>query len=78
MKMFHLNCPRCGKFFYGELLLVDNRLPLHCPGCDAYLPPEEYGPLLGAGRETALARINKPLNETTIPEIIYRPDQKER
>jgi hypothetical protein len=77
VKMFHINCPHCGKFFYGEMLLIEGGLPLHCPGCDRYLSPQEYAGLLGGGSDAVLTRIKKPLNESTIPEIIYRPKPEE-
>ena len=41
MKLFDLNCPRCGTYFYVEELLMTLELPLHCPGCDAYLESAE-------------------------------------
>ena len=73
MKTFNINCPHCGTFFYAEILLKDNELPLHCPGCDIFIEYEEYIRLLPSGTATAVARINRPLTKETIPEIIYRP-----
>lgn len=73
MKVVFINCPRCGKAFCVEVLLTQNRLPLHCPGCDAFLAPAEYGPQLVSLVTTAVARIRRPLNENTAGEIIYIP-----
>lgn len=58
MNLADLNCPRCGKYFYVDRHLVAESLPLHCPGCDAFLEPSEYASRLGAsgGRDT-LSRV---------------------
>ena len=77
MKLVFIKCPHCGKRFYAEVLLSENRLPAHCPGCDAYLDYPMYAGQLTAGASSALARIRKPLNEKTIPEILYIPKKKE-
>lgn len=75
MRIVFINCPRCGKLFCVETLLTLNRLPLHCPGCDAYLEHREYSPQLAGTATTALARLRHPLNEATIREVVYLPAQ---
>jgi hypothetical protein len=73
MKMFNLNCPRCGKFFYGDRALIQLKTPVHCPKCDGYLPFEEYSPALEGKSGTALARLNKPLTKENMYEVLYVP-----
>ena len=77
MKVMFISCPHCGKRFYSEMLLVENRLPMHCGSCDAYIEYEVYTRQLAPAGSSALARIKKPLNEQTIPEILYIPDRKD-
>ncbi len=77
MKVMFISCPQCGKRFYSEMLLVENRLPMHCPGCDAYIGYAVYAQQVGPAGSSALARIKRPLNEKTIPEILYIPDPKD-
>lgn len=76
MKLIFFTCPKCKKLFYFETILLDNRLPLHCPGCDDYIPHKVYSEQLGGAVSSALTRIKKPLNEKTIPEILYIPEKK--
>lgn len=76
MKLVFITCQQCGKKFYCETLLTDNRLPLHCPGCDIYIDYSEYKGQIGSAVSSALTRIRKPLNEATIPEILYMPEKK--
>ncbi|OPX96535.1 MAG: hypothetical protein A4E60_03458 [Syntrophorhabdus sp. PtaB.Bin047] len=76
MKLVFIACERCGKTFYCETLLTDNRLPLHCPGCDTYIDHADYVRQVGPSVSSALTRIRKPLNEATIPEILYMPEKK--
>jgi hypothetical protein len=73
MKLVFVKCPDCGKQWYCETLLVDNRLPLHCPGCDRYIGHDVYAAQLVSSVSSALTRIRKPLTEENIPEIIYMP-----
>jgi hypothetical protein len=76
MKLIFITCPTCKKVFYCETILMDNKLPLHCPGCDRYMGYAEYQEQLGSSVSSALMRIRKPLNEKTIPEILYIPKKK--
>jgi len=73
MKMFYFTCPKCGKYFYGDITLVKLKLPIHCPGCDKYYSYEEYTGYLSAKQDTTLARLNKPITEENMFDIIYLP-----
>jgi len=73
MKVLFVKCPYCAKQFYAETILFENKLPLHCPGCDTYFGYEVYSEQMGTAAASALTRIRKPLNEKTIPEILYIP-----
>ena len=73
MKVLFVTCPHCGKRFYAETILFENKMPLHCPGCDAYFGYEVYSKQMGPAGTSALTRIKKPLNEKTIREILYIP-----
>ena len=73
MKVLFVKCPHCGKRFYAETILFENKMPLHCPGCDAYLGYDLYSQQMGPSASSALTRIRKPLNEKTIPDILYIP-----
>ena len=75
MKMFNLNCPRCGKYFYGDIALVQLKTPVHCPQCQEYIPYEEYEPLLNAGTGGTLARLSRPLTQDNMYDILYIPQQ---
>ena len=77
MKVMFISCPHCGKRFYSEMLLVENRLPMHCPGCGEYIEHAVYTRQLGPAGSSALTRIKSALNEKTIPEILYIPDPKD-
>ncbi len=74
MKMFNLNCPRCGKFFYGDIALVNLKTPVHCPGCDTYINYEEYSTLLNGESGTALAKLGKSLTADNMYEVLYIPN----
>lgn len=76
MKLVFITCQQCKKMFYCETLLTDNRLPLHCPGCDRFLSYTDYKEQLRSSVSSALTRIRKPLNEKTMPEIIYGLEKK--
>jgi len=73
MKMFNLNCPRCGKFFYGDNAIIQLRTPVHCPKCDAYMPYEEYSKALEGKAGTTLARLSKPVTKENMYEVLYIP-----
>lgn len=73
MKMFNFTCPGCGKFFYGDITLLELKVPIHCPGCDRYYEHAEYVKIFGGKKDTTLARLNKPLTEENMFEIIYMP-----
>ena len=73
MKVIFINCPHCGKSFYCEELLVENELPLHCPGCDTYLDYSAYADQLGSRAISVLTRIRKPLTGKTVKDILYIP-----
>jgi hypothetical protein len=73
MKVLFVSCPHCQKRWYAETILFENKLPLHCPGCDAYVGYDIYSQQMGSASTSALTRIRKPLNETTIPDILYIP-----
>ncbi len=76
MKVLFIKCPYCEKRFYAETILFENKMPLHCPGCDAYFGYDVYAEQMGGTAASALTRIKKPLNEKTIPEILYIPKKK--
>ena len=76
MKMFNLNCPRCGKYFYGDMTMVNLKTPARCPGCQALLPYEEYGPALSGSDGWALARLRRPLTKANMYEVLYIPEEK--
>ncbi|HBC94776.1 MAG TPA: hypothetical protein DCZ10_18230, partial [Pelotomaculum sp.] len=76
MKMFNFNCPRCGKFFYGDNTLIELKAPIHCPGCDKYYQYEEYVKVFEGTKDTTLARLNKPLTEENMLDIIYIPKKQ--
>jgi len=72
--MFNFNCPRCGKYFYGEIPLINHKAPIHCPGCDTYFEYDEYIKYLhNEVSGTTLARMNKPITKENMFEIIYIP-----
>jgi hypothetical protein len=73
MKVLFVTCPYCSKKWYAETIVFENRLPLHCPGCDAYLNYDVYSQQMAPAGASALTRIRKPLNEKTVPEILYIP-----
>lgn len=73
MKMFNFTCPQCGKFFYGDITLINLRVPIHCPGCDKYYEYDEYITELQGKQDTTLARLNKPLTSENMFDIIYIP-----
>ncbi|NMB40875.1 MAG: hypothetical protein GX996_02950 [Firmicutes bacterium] len=75
MKMFDFTCPKCGKFFYGDLTLIELKVPIHCPGCDRYFNYDEYIKILAGKKDVTLARLNKPLTEENMFEIIYIPEK---
>ena len=76
MKMFDFTCPQCGKYFYGDLTLIELKVPIHCPGCDRYYRYNEYIGILESKKDTTLARLNKPLTEDNMFEIIYMPEKR--
>lgn len=76
MKVLFVQCPYCAKRFYAETILFEHKMPLHCPGCDTYFGYDLYSEQMGATAASALTRIRKPLNEKTIPEILYIPKKK--
>lgn len=76
MKLVVINCPHCKKLFYCETLLTENKMPLHCPGCDIFIDFKDYAQQLSSVTSSALTRIRKPINETTMKEIIYIPEKK--
>lgn len=75
MKMFDFTCPQCGKFFYGDVTMIDLKVPIHCPGCDRYYFHDEYVKIFEGKRDTTLARLNRPLTEENMFEIIYIPQK---
>ncbi|HOK03406.1 MAG TPA: hypothetical protein PLD85_13075 [Spirochaetota bacterium] len=76
MKLIFIKCPNCKKLFYCETLLTDNKMPLHCPGCDIFIQHTEYVNQLGSATSSALTRIRRPLNEATVKEVLYIPLKK--
>ena len=74
MKMFNLTCPHCGRAFYGDITMVNLKVPVHCPGCGVYMEYTEYCNLLGGNNGMALARLKRPLTEENMYEIIYKPE----
>ena len=75
MKMFNLICPRCGKSFYGDITMVNLRVPDHCPGCGNYIEYAEYQNALGGDNGMALARLRRPLTEENMYELVYKPEK---
>ncbi len=75
MKMFNFTCPECNRFFYGDVTLVNLKVPIHCPGCDKYYRFEEYSRIFESRRDTTLARLNKPITGENMFEIIYLPEK---
>ena len=75
MKMFNLTCPHCGRAFYGDITMVNLKVPVHCPGCGVYMEYTEYCSLLGGNNGMALARLKRPLTEENMYEIIYKPEE---
>ncbi len=76
MKMFNLNCPRCGKHFYGDITMVNLKTPVHCPKCQAILTWEEYSPALSRADGTVLARLRKPLTKDNMDQVLYIPEKR--
>lgn len=74
MKMFNLTCPYCGKSFYGDITMVNLKVPVHCPGCGVYMEYGVYKNALGGTNGMALARLKRPLTEESMYEIIYKPE----
>jgi hypothetical protein len=73
MNLADLNCPRCGTYFYVDRHLVVQSLPLHCPGCDAFLEPGEYASRLGAtGAKDSLTRA-AGASKTEGRSLLYYP-----
>lgn len=73
MKMFNFTCPQCGKFFYGDVTLIDLKVPIHCPGCDKYYYYHEYAKIFDSKKDITLARLSRPITEENMFEIIYIP-----
>ncbi len=76
MKMFNLNCPRCKKYFYGDISMIKLKVPVHCPQCDGIIPFQEYSPCLNSSDGAALARLREPLTEENMDRVLYIPAGK--
>ena len=59
MKVLFIKCPYCEKRFYAETILFENKMPLHCPGCDAYFGYDVYAEQMGSTAASALRQGSK-------------------
>lgn len=73
MKLFNFTCPQCGTFFYADVVLIDLKIPIHCPGCDKYYYHNEYEKIFQNIKDNTLSRLDKPITQENMFEIIYIP-----